>query len=172
MANEGHDDYRPDGKKIDLFEDLAKRLQRQSKSKSKRNGQRPPEEQEEQEQLPEKRYDNIITFEQWQTKLVQKYNTLYNVVKENLPHLWPSLEFDLSVKAILHVKDITLPFAGIVLGKPSSLKTVGLEMFRKSTDVYYTDNFTAKSFVSHNSGVSEERLQQIDLLPKIRPVLL
>jgi hypothetical protein len=85
-----------------------------------------------------------------------------------MPHLWTSLEFDLSIKNILYVKDIGQPFAGIILGKPSSLKTVGLEMFRKSKDTHYTDNFTARSFVSHNSGLTEERLQQIDLLPKIR----
>ena len=118
----------------------------------------------------EKPADNciIISFERWQTKLIQKYNELYYTVHNNLPHLWPSLEFDLSIKNILHIKDCTLSFAGIVLGKPSSLKTVGIEMFRKSKHTYYTDNFTARSLVSHNSGLTEEKLQQIDLLPKIK----
>ncbi len=183
MTNEGADDYQPDGKKIELFEELSRRLQRQAdslsdsnskKSKSKRNGNnhdRPREsevDQVEHERLPDKRYDNIISFDQWATKLQQKYNTLYHTVQQNMPHLWPSLEFDLSVKSILHIKDIGQPFAGIILGKPSSLKTVGLEMFRKSQDTYYTDSFTSKSFVSHNSGLTEEQLQQVDLLPKIK----
>jgi DNA-binding transcriptional ArsR family regulator len=90
------------------------------------------------------------------------------VVQQNLPNLWHSLEFDLSIKNILHIKDCTLPFAGIVLGKPSSLKTVGIEMFRRSRHTFYTDKFTSKSFVSHNTGVPKEQLVEIDLLPKIK----
>jgi hypothetical protein len=109
-----------------------------------------------------------VSFEEWQATLSQKYKTLYDTVQKNLPHLWPSLEFDLSIKNILHIKDCTLPFGGVVLGKPSSLKTVGIQMFRKSRHTFYTDSFTARSFVSHSSGLSEELLQQIDLLPKIR----
>jgi hypothetical protein len=109
-----------------------------------------------------------VSFEDWQATLSQKYKTLYYTVQKNLPHLWPSLEFDLSIKNILHIKDCTLPFGGVVLGKPSSLKTVGIQMFRKSRHTFYTDSFTARSFVSHSSGLSEELLQQIDLLPKIR----
>ena len=120
------------------------------------------------EQLPNPDRCLILTFEHWQKRLAEKYNVLHETVQQSMPNLWPSLEFDLSVEAILHIKDIGQPFAGIVLGKPSSLKTVGLELFRKSQDTYYTDNFTAKSFVSHNSGLNEEQLQQIDLLPKIK----
>ena len=109
-----------------------------------------------------------ISFEEWQTKLVQRYQNLYNVIQKNLPNLWHSLEFDLSIKNILHIKDCTLPFAGIVLGKPSSLKTVGIEMFRKSRHTFYTDKFSSKSFVSHSTGVPKEQLVEIDLLPKIK----
>jgi hypothetical protein len=135
---------------------MAKAKQQRQQQQKRSAEEKPPE------------YDIIITFEQWQSKLIEKYNTLYNTVQQNIPHLWPSLEFDLSVKNILYIKDIGQPFAGIVLGKPSSLKTVGLEMFRKSDDTYYTDNFTAKSFVSHNSGLSEEKLREIDLLPRLK----
>jgi hypothetical protein len=111
---------------------------------------------------------NISSFEGWQMKLIDKYQNLYNVVQKNLPNLWHSLEFDLSIKNMLHIKDCTLPFAGIVLGKPSSLKTVGIEMFRKSRHTFYTDKFSSKSFVSHSTGVPKEQLVQIDLLPKIK----
>ncbi|MFL6402231.1 MAG: hypothetical protein ACJ71M_01955, partial [Nitrososphaeraceae archaeon] len=89
-------------------------------------------------------------------------------MQKNLPNLWHSLEFDLSIKNILHIKDCTLPFAGIVLGKPSSLKTVGREMFRKSRHTFYTDKFSSKSFVSHSTGVPKDQLIEIDLLPKIK----
>ena len=68
-------------------------------------------------------------------------------------------------------KDCTLPFAGILLGAPSSLKTVGIEAFRKWNHIFYTDNFSAKAFVSHSTAVKKEALQDIDLLPKIKDKL-
>ena len=51
---------------------------------------------------------------------------------------------------------------------PSSLKTVGIEMFRKWKQSFYTDNFSAKSFVSHSPAVKREELDKIDLLPRIK----
>jgi hypothetical protein len=45
---------------------------------------------------------------------------------------------------------------------------VGIELFRKWPQTYYTDNFSAKSFVSHSTAVTKEELEQIDMLPKIR----
>lgn len=68
----------------------------------------------------------------------------------------------------MNIKNCTLPFAGIVLGRPSSFKTVGIELFRKWINVFYTDSFSAKAFVSHNTGVAKSKLGEIDLLPKIR----
>ena len=38
--------------------------------------------------------------------------------------------------------------------------------------VYYTRNFTAKAFVSHNTAVSRDNLREIDMLPKIKHKLL
>ncbi len=109
-----------------------------------------------------------ITFQEWQSKLLEKYHRLHDITNENLPSLWESLEFELSIQKILNIKDCTLPFAGIVLGRPSSFKTVGIELFRKWKNVFYTDNFSAKAFVSHSTSVKKEQLEQIDLLPKIR----
>lgn len=80
----------------------------------------------------EKKYTNdgdnkSYSFDDWKNKLIQKYENLYNVVQSNLPNLWHSLEFELSVLKILNIKDCTLPFGGIVLGRPSSLKTAGID---------------------------------------------
>ncbi|MFL6432192.1 MAG: hypothetical protein ACJ71O_00480, partial [Nitrososphaeraceae archaeon] len=61
----------------------------------------------------------ISSPEKWRTKLIEKYENLYDVVQKNLPNLWHSLEFELSIKNILNIKGCSLPFAGIVLGKPS-----------------------------------------------------
>ena len=110
-----------------------------------------------------------LSCEEWQTSLVEKYQKLYDIVKEKLPILWDSLEFEISVQKILNIKDCTLPFAGIVLGKPSSLKSVGIGMFRNWKNSVYSDHFSAKSFVSHSTAVKNKKeLEQIDLLPKIK----
>src|ERR1044071_5775820 len=37
-----------------------------------------------------------ITYEEWQSKVTEKYQKLFNIIKELLPNLWDSLEFELS----------------------------------------------------------------------------
>jgi hypothetical protein len=103
----------------------------------------------------------------WRLQLVEKYDNLMKTMDGNLPQLRLQMELELSVKSILNIKNCTLPLALIVLGAPSSLKTQGIELFRKWPCTYYTDNFSAKSFVSHNTSVTREQLKEIDLLPKI-----
>ena len=111
---------------------------------------------------------NAESSEDWYSQLVSKYENLRDVCNDNLPGLWDSLEFELSIQKILNIADCTLPFAGIVLGRPSSLKTVGIELFRKWHHVFYTDSFSAKSMVSHSTAVKKEELAKIDMLPKIK----
>jgi predicted transcriptional regulator len=107
--------------------------------------------------------------ETWsEEKLLARYEYLKYITKKNMPHLWPGLEFALSVKTILNIKGNTLPFSGILLGPASSAKTVIVELFRGSRHTFYTDNFSPKSLVSHNSAVPKEKLREIDMLPKIK----
>jgi predicted transcriptional regulator len=101
----------------------------------------------------------------WSEKLKEKYDNLHKVVSNNLPNLWPALEFALSVKSILNVKDCTLPFAGIILGPPSSLKTVVIELFKGCEYTFHTHDFSPRSWVSHNAAVKKEKLKDVDLLP-------
>lgn len=109
-----------------------------------------------------------ISFEEWQKTLQDKYENLRETTFKNFSDVWQAIEFTLSVKNVLHIKGNTLPFAGIILGRPSSSKTLALEMLRGSKHTFYTDSFTAKSFVSHNSAVSQEQLKEIDMLPRIK----
>jgi len=102
------------------------------------------------------------------TKLLEKYEHLQQVTLTNIPKLWPALEFALSVRSILNIKGCNLPFAGILLGPASSLKTVSIELFRSRNNTFYTDNFSAKAFVSHNSAISKDKLKEVDMLPKIK----
>jgi hypothetical protein len=108
------------------------------------------------------------SYEEWQTELIKKYQNLKNVSNDNLRGLWDSLEFELSVNKILNIKDCTLPFAGILLGPPSSLKTVGIELFRKVKNTFYTDNFSARAIVSHSTTVQKKELEKIDMLPRMK----
>jgi len=108
------------------------------------------------------------TFEEWNTILVEKYQNLNRLVNELIPELWMPLEFGLSINKILNIKDCTLPFAGILLGPPSSLKTVGIELFRKVKNTFYTDNFSARAFVSHSTTVQKKDLDKIDMLPRMK----
>jgi hypothetical protein len=59
-----------------------------------------------------------------------------------------------------------MPFAGIVLGAPSTLKTVSLNMLSKWPQTFYTDHFTSKSLGSHSTAVTKDELVEIDMLPR------
>jgi hypothetical protein len=107
-----------------------------------------------------------ISSDDWISKLREKYQNLRYVVDRNIRELWPGLEFELSVMRILNIYGCTLPFIGIILGRPSSSKTATISLLRKWYCTYYSDNFTAKAFVSHSTAVaSKEELEQIDMLP-------
>lgn len=101
-------------------------------------------------------------------ELRRKYDNLKAVTLKNFPHLWPGLEFTLSVKSVINIKDNTLPFIGILLGPASSMKTLIIELFRDYDLTLYTDYFSPKSLVSHNSSLPEEILRKVDLLPRMR----
>jgi hypothetical protein len=126
---------------------------------------------EKQKQEQQQEEESELSYKEWSQELEEKYYTLQKEILNLIPELWEPVEFALSVSSILRIKNITLPFAGIILGPPSSLKTAAIELFRNTKDTYYTDNFSAKSFVSHNTSVPREKLVEIDLLPKIKDKL-
>jgi hypothetical protein len=109
-----------------------------------------------------------FTFEEWNNTLIEKYQNLYNTVNELIPEIWEPLEFALSIKTILNIKNCSLPFAGILLGAPSSLKSAVVGLFKYWKNSYYTDGFTPKSLVSHYAGIKEDELKKIDMLPMIK----
>ena len=122
---------------------------------------------EEIKQLREQHPD--VTFEQWKSTLQQKHDNLYNVVQKYMPEIWSGLEFVLSVLRILNLDNCTLPFIGLLLGRPGSGKTVIISLFRNWYYAYYKDTFTPKAWQSHSTAVkSKEELEQIDMLPQIR----
>jgi hypothetical protein len=110
-----------------------------------------------------------LTFEQWHSLLLEKYWKLKEIADSNFAGLWFLLEFELSVQKILNILDCTLPFILIVLGKPGSLKTLGIELLREwKKFTYFVDNYSSKAWVSHSANIKEEKLAQVDMLPKIK----
>ena len=95
---------------------------------------------------PKYHYDN---FEQWQLSVEIAYHKLHKTVDDNIPQAWAGIEHVLSVKAILHIKEITLPYIGIILGPPSGVKTVALKLLRDRPYTFFTDKFNPASMVSH-----------------------
>ena len=113
-----------------------------------------------------------ISFEEWSIKLLEKRILLNEKVNEYFPTMQLLLDFELSVKKILNIQDITLPFMGIVFAVPSSLKTAFFKFLRNLWYAYYTDKFTARAFVSHSANVSKDKLVEIDMLPQIKDKIL
>jgi predicted transcriptional regulator len=110
-----------------------------------------------------------ITSEKWQIGLVERCNELHNVVNANIPEIWPGLEFGLSSLRILNIHECTLPFIGIILARPSSYKTVGLNLLKPWYCIFYTDSFSPKAWITHTTAVdSEEELMKIDMLAKVK----
>jgi AAA lid domain len=107
-----------------------------------------------------------ISMEDWEETRKEKFAILRKTVKKNLPSIWLPLEFALSIKCIINISKNTLPFAGIVLGAPSTLKTASLIMLSKWPQTFYTDHFTSRSLVSHSTAVPREDLTEIDMLPR------
>jgi hypothetical protein len=119
---------------------------------------------------PKAEPEPIESFDEWQRELGGHYYKKLKGITESCfgTGLWSALELVLSVVRILNIRDITLPFMVTLMGKPSSSKTLAIELLRPISHTFYTDSFTPKSFVSHYSGVPEDQLKKNDLLPKIK----
>jgi hypothetical protein len=99
---------------------------------------------------------------------MQRYNNAKSRAAPNFPNSWSGIEFTLSVQKILNISECTLPFAGIILARSGGNQTLCTSIIAPWPNVYYTRNFTAKAFVSHNTAVAKENLPEVDMLPKIR----
>jgi hypothetical protein len=94
---------------------------------------------------------------------------VYDVVGACFPEIRAELIACLAVTATLLLRDQQNPAALNLEGVPSSLKTTLIDFFAAAGDkVYRSDRFTPRSFVSHAASVSREKLNQVDLLPRIR----
>lgn len=104
---------------------------------------------------------------------VENIGSVRDVIATNFPGLWLPVETCLSVISQLRIQDISHPFSLVLVGMPSSSKTTVLSFFYDIDGISYkSDKFTPRSFVSHASNVQREKLEKIDLLPRIRNKVL
>jgi hypothetical protein len=110
-----------------------------------------------------------MSSEDWRIGLIKRFETLREVVDNNIPELWPGLEFELSCMRVLNIYGCTLPMIAIILGRAAGGKTQVISLLRKWIYAYYTDNFSAKSWITHTTAVKDkEELEAIDMLPSIK----
>ena len=114
-----------------------------------------------------------LSLEEWSYSLLEKRQKFNDKLIEYFPDMKLLGDFELGIKTILNIQDVTLPFMGIVLAMPSSLKTALIECLRKLPYSYYSDKFNARSFVSHAANVSKEKLAiEVDILPAVKDKII
>jgi hypothetical protein len=95
------------------------------------------------------------------------------IISENFPELLLASEISLSIVAQILIKDVSNPFALVLIDAPSAGKTTVANFFANIEGLSYaTDKFTPASFVSNAANVKKKELEKIDLLPRIRYKLL
>lgn len=101
---------------------------------------------------------NPLTYAEWKEIIVQ-----------NFPDLLPAAEIGVSVITQLLIKDITNPFAVVLVDVPAAGKTIAINFFAEIEGLTYaTDKFTPAAFVSNAANVKKKDLKEIDLLPRLQ----
>ncbi len=99
-----------------------------------------------------------MEFDEWQ-----------KTIRDNFPDLLFPSEVGLSIIAQILIKEITNPFALVLVDVPSAGKTITINFFSEINDLTYaSDKFTPASFVSNASNIKKEKLPEIDLLPRLK----
>lgn len=88
-------------------------------------------------------------------------------IEGQFPGLWKPTEAGSSVVAQLKIRDIANCSFLTFIGAPATRKSTMLSWFNGLDISYYTDEFSPTAFVSHYAGVKEEKLKEIDLLPRV-----
>src|SRR5437870_6432126 len=97
------------------------------------------------------------------------------VVGEHFPEALDPLKAALAVAAIGGFADNAQPITLIFIGRSGAGKTLVLNLMLPDDDddpltdyIYRSDNLTAASFVSHRADVKKQKLNEVDLLPRIK----
>lgn len=125
---------------------------------------------------PRNKLTEIVNFES--VERVKKFENLekeigFNewreVIRANFPELLFAAEVGLSTISQILIKEITNPFALVLVDVPSAGKTITINFFSEIDGLTYaSDKFTPASFVSNATNVKKEKLKEIDLLPRLK----
>lgn len=127
----------------DLFSKYAKKFSSANKSERIKITEKPKRE---------------VDFKEWR-----------DIIRANFHELLFAAEVGLSIIAQILIRDITNPFALVLVDVPSSGKTITINFFAEIDGLTYaSDKFTPASFVSNASNVKKEKLGEIDLLPRLK----
>ena len=85
-----------------------------------------------------------LPYEVWQQERNKRYQALRQAINDNIPESWESIECVLTSKGIMHIKDITLPLILIIIGNPSTWKTIAIGMLRRWFGTYYVDKINLR----------------------------
>ena len=94
------------------------------------------------------------------------------VVKSELPEIWAALEASLSLVGASKLSDVDHCIGLIIVGEPGGRKTTTTELIGNETPFYKENKFTPASFVSHYPGKNVNELAKVDLLPRIKHMIL
>ncbi len=91
------------------------------------------------------------------------------VVFQCFPALWDLTASSLSTVAAMIPDDVVNPPTLIIEGSSSGGKTTVLDFVDGALYLAYrSDKFTPKAFVTHASNIPGERIEDVDLLPRVR----
>lgn len=93
------------------------------------------------------------------------------VIRENFQELVVAAEIALSTVTQLLIRDITNPFALVLIDVPAAGKTITINFFAEAglpELMYPSDKFSPASFVSNAANVKREDLEKVDLLPRLK----
>lgn len=94
-----------------------------------------------------------------------------DVIRENFQELVVAAEIALSTVIQLLIRDITNPFALVLIDVPAAGKTITINFFAEAglpELMYPSDKFSPASFVSNAANVKREDLEKVDLLPRLK----
>lgn len=89
--------------------------------------------------------------------------------QKELPEFWPYLQAEVILYTQLMIEQIKQPMALMLVGPPSCGKTVSINSATICNDLcIVSDRLSGPAYLTAATGKTEEELQRIDLLPRIR----
>lgn len=107
----------------------------------------------------------------WELERQKRFDIMRNIIKEQTPDAWESIELVLTVKGIQHIRNITLPLIMIQINNPGEWKTFGMDSIKGFPNTIEKDKISGKSWVTHAAKDDPSELESIDLIREMKDSL-